>query len=83
VALALPEGGKLVACDLSEEYTASAWRTWREAGVEGKIDPRLASFGWWHVLFPLSQKPTGFRHRGRRRRVKGRATRLWGDRGTI
>jgi caffeoyl-CoA O-methyltransferase len=42
VALALPAGGKLVACDVSEEYTAIARRTWREAGVEDKIDLRLA-----------------------------------------
>jgi predicted O-methyltransferase YrrM len=30
-----------VACDLSEEYTARARRTWREAGVERKIELRL------------------------------------------
>jgi caffeoyl-CoA O-methyltransferase len=41
VALALPEDGRLVACDCSEEYTARARRTWREAGVERKIELRL------------------------------------------
>src|SRR5437764_2977282 len=41
VALALPAGGKMVACDRSEEYTSRARRTWREAGVEEKIDLRL------------------------------------------
>jgi caffeoyl-CoA O-methyltransferase len=41
VARALPEGGRLVACDLSEEYTARARRTWREAGVERKIELRM------------------------------------------
>jgi caffeoyl-CoA O-methyltransferase len=41
VALALPPGGQLVACDLSEEYTARARRTWREAGVEEKIELRM------------------------------------------
>ena len=41
VALALPADGKIVACDLSEEYTARARRTWREAGVEPKIELRL------------------------------------------
>lgn len=41
VALALPEGGRLVACDCSEEYTARARRTWREAGVEDKVELRL------------------------------------------
>jgi caffeoyl-CoA O-methyltransferase len=42
VALALPAGGKVVACDVSEEYTSRARTTWREAGVEDKIDLRLA-----------------------------------------
>jgi len=41
VALALPPGGRLVACDRSEEYTARARRTWREAGVEDRIELRL------------------------------------------
>ena len=42
VALALPPGGKVIACDVSEEYTARARQTWREAGVEDKVDLRLA-----------------------------------------
>jgi hypothetical protein len=42
IALALPPGGKIVACDVSEEYTAIARNTWREAGVEDKIALRLA-----------------------------------------
>ena len=42
VALALPEDGRLVACDLSEEWTAVARRYWEEAGVAHKIDLRLA-----------------------------------------
>jgi len=42
VALALPTGGKIIACDVNAEYTAVARRYWREAGVEGKIDLRLA-----------------------------------------
>ena len=41
VALALPTGGKIIACDRSEEYTAQARRLWREAGVEDKIELRL------------------------------------------
>jgi caffeoyl-CoA O-methyltransferase len=41
VALALPPGGKLIACDQSTEYTAHARRLWRAAGVEGKIELRL------------------------------------------
>jgi predicted O-methyltransferase YrrM len=42
VALALPEDGRVVACDVSEEYTSVARRYWREAGVEHKIGLRLA-----------------------------------------
>jgi caffeoyl-CoA O-methyltransferase len=41
VALALPPGGKVVACDCNAEYVARARRTWREAGVEDKIELRL------------------------------------------
>lgn len=41
VAMALPPGGKLIACDVNEEYTARARQTWREAGVEDRIELRL------------------------------------------
>jgi caffeoyl-CoA O-methyltransferase len=42
VALALPTGGKIIACDVSEEYTARARQTWKDAAVEDKIDLRIA-----------------------------------------
>lgn len=42
VALALPPDGRVVACDVSEEWTQIARRYWREAGVADKIDLRLA-----------------------------------------
>ena len=42
VALALPSDGRLLACDVSEKYTRVARRYWQEAGVEKKIDLRLA-----------------------------------------
>jgi predicted O-methyltransferase YrrM len=41
VALALPPGVQVIACDVSEEYTTRARRTWAEAGVQDKIDLRL------------------------------------------
>ncbi len=42
VARALPEDGRLIACDISEEWTSIARRYWAEAGVAHKIDLRLA-----------------------------------------
>jgi len=41
-ALALPEDGKIIACDVSEEFTSIARRYWQTAGVAHKIDLRLA-----------------------------------------
>ena len=42
VALALPADGKVIACDVSEEWTAMARKYWEKAGVGQKIDLRLA-----------------------------------------
>ena len=42
MAVALPENGALVACDVSEEWTAIGRRYWEEAGVAHKIELRLA-----------------------------------------
>ncbi|HEX9771908.1 MAG TPA: class I SAM-dependent methyltransferase [Steroidobacteraceae bacterium] len=41
-ALALPADGRIVACDVSERWTAIARRYWQRAGVDHKIDLRLA-----------------------------------------
>jgi len=41
VALALPKAGKLVACDISDEYTAIGKPFWEEAGVAKKIELRI------------------------------------------
>src|SRR3546814_14353575 len=41
VAQALPDDGRLVACDVNETTTAVARRYWREAGVAQQIDLRL------------------------------------------
>lgn len=42
VALALPEDGKLLACDISDEYTRVGVPHWKAAGVAHKIDLQLA-----------------------------------------
>lgn len=42
VARELPPHGKIIACDISEEWTSIARRYWKEAGVEQKIDLRIA-----------------------------------------
>ncbi len=42
VALALPPNGRLIACDINEEWTSIARRYWAEAGVSHKVDLRLA-----------------------------------------
>jgi predicted O-methyltransferase YrrM len=42
VALALPADGRVVACDVSEEWTRVARRFWEKAGVAAKVDLRLA-----------------------------------------
>lgn len=41
VALGLPADGRLICCDVSEEYTARAREAWREAGVESRIELRI------------------------------------------
>lgn len=42
VGLALPEGGRIVTCDLSDEYTRVARRYWAEAGIARRVDLRIA-----------------------------------------
>jgi predicted O-methyltransferase YrrM len=42
IAMALPDNGRLVACDINEEWTAIARRYWKAADVEHKIELRLA-----------------------------------------
>jgi predicted O-methyltransferase YrrM len=42
MALALPADGRIVCCDVSKEFTDVARRTWAAAGVEDRVDLRLA-----------------------------------------
>ena len=42
VAKALPPGGRLLCCDISEEWTAIAREHWERAGVADRIDLRIA-----------------------------------------
>lgn len=42
VALALPPGGRIVCCDVSEEWTSIARRYWKRAGMQNKITLHLA-----------------------------------------
>lgn len=41
-AMALPDDGRIIACDVNPEWTAMGRRHWQNAGVEHKIDLRIA-----------------------------------------
>lgn len=42
IARGLAPGGRLLCCDVSEEWTSIARDAWREAGVDDRIDLRIA-----------------------------------------
>jgi caffeoyl-CoA O-methyltransferase len=41
IARGLPPGGKLICCDISEEWTSVARKYWEKAGLDDRIDLRL------------------------------------------
>jgi caffeoyl-CoA O-methyltransferase len=41
IARGLPTGGKLICCDISEEYTSIARRYWAKAGVDDRVELRI------------------------------------------
>ncbi len=42
IAIALPEDGRIIACDVSEEFTSIARTYWQKANLTSKIDLRIA-----------------------------------------
>lgn len=42
IARGLPAGGRLLCCDVSDEWTAIGRRAWKAAGVDDRIDLRIA-----------------------------------------
>jgi caffeoyl-CoA O-methyltransferase len=41
IARALPDDGRLICCDISEEWTSIGRRAWKRAGLDDRIDLRL------------------------------------------
>ncbi len=67
-ALALPAEGRVIACDVSDEFTSVAKRWWKEAGVDHKIE-FAARTGGRHITNAGRRRPCReFRLRFYRRR---------------
>ncbi len=61
IARGLPDDGTLLCCDVSEEWTAIARKYWERAGVDGKIELRLApAVDTLRALPPEEQFDLGF-----------------------
>lgn len=56
IARGLADGGRLICCDVSEEWTAIARRHWAAAGVADRIDLRIAPAS--ETLRTLDPSPT-------------------------
>ena len=41
IAQAMPDGGKVITCDINPEYMNTAKKYWQDAGVDDRIEPRL------------------------------------------
>ncbi|HEY3144433.1 MAG TPA: O-methyltransferase [Acidimicrobiales bacterium] len=54
IARALPEDGRLICCDISEEWTSIGRRAWKRAGLQDRIDLRLGG-----ALDTLRELPEG------------------------
>ncbi|MDG2261053.1 MAG: O-methyltransferase [Actinomycetota bacterium] len=54
IAKGLPSGGRLICCDVSEEWTAVARDAWQAAGVDSQIELRIAP-----AIETLSALPSG------------------------
>ncbi len=55
IARGLADGGRLLCCDVSEEWTAIARRAWARAGVADRIDLRLAPAAETLAALPRDQ----------------------------
>jgi caffeoyl-CoA O-methyltransferase len=55
IARALPADGRLLCCDVSEEWTAIARKTWKRAGVDGKIELKLGAAADTLAALPASR----------------------------
>lgn len=61
VARALPDGGRLLCCDISEEWTSLGKPFWERAGVAHKIDLRIGpALDTLQALEPVEQFDFGF-----------------------
>jgi predicted O-methyltransferase YrrM len=61
IAGAMPADGKLICCDVSEEYTKVARDYWRRAGLESKIELRLGpAVATLDALIAASVEPFDF-----------------------
>ncbi len=55
IAEGLAEGGRLLCCDVSDDWTAVAHEAWTRAGLEGRVDLRIAPAA--HTLTALPDEP--------------------------